>query len=140
MCIRYMDSYSCGHAYTTNTVECLYGPCRIIEHRPGKKMSVQCARLTCRRSDWAVARVSDYDYDYERRSERRVVKSRDCGRDFGFREQRHRGHGRVDVDEHSWMAVGDGYFAAGHSRRTVRSGSLGEKSSVERFYATILEH
>jgi hypothetical protein len=138
MCIKYTDTYSCGHVYTSSTVECHYGPCRIIEHRPGMKTRDSCARLACRRSDWTVARVDDYDY--ERRSERRTVKARDCGRDLGFRGDRRRGHGRVDLVEHSWITVGDGYLAAGHSRRTVRIGSPVEKSAAERFFAAILEH
>jgi hypothetical protein len=137
MCIKYLDTYSCGHLFTSITVECLYGPCRDIKHKPGKQRGERCARLICRSSDWTIARVSDYDYDYPRRSERRVIRARDCGNDLGFRDERRRGRERVDVDEHNWISIDDDYVAAGHYRRTVRSRSLGEKPSVVRFIETI---
>jgi hypothetical protein len=102
-----------------------------MELRPGKQTGSNCARLSCRHSDWTVARADDH---HERRSDRRAVQTRDCARGVGFRD----GRGRVDVEvERSWVEVGRGYVAAGHSRSSVRVGARREKSSVERIFAFI---
>jgi hypothetical protein len=133
MCIKYTDNYSCGHVYASKTVRCFGGRDCIIEHRAGKQMHRNCARLACR-SEWKFTRYDDYEYEY--RSESKTVTVRDCGMDFGFRDSRRRGHGRLDMDRnHRWVEVGDGYIAAGHSKKTVRIGS-----PVERFFAAIMDH
>jgi hypothetical protein len=133
MCIKYTDNYACGHVYASRTVECIDWRRCIMKYRAGKQMRDNCARLACH-SECESTRFDDYEY--ECRLERKVVKVRDGGMDSGFRDSRRRGHGGFDVDrDHKWIEVGDGYIAAGHSKKTVRIGL-----PVERFFAAIMDH
>jgi len=136
MCIKYTDTYSCGHVYSTNTIKCFDARCHIVEYRPGTKARSSCARLICRRSEWSTSTRFD-NYEYERRSHRRVVRERDCGRDFGFREySRRRLLSGLDVDrERRWVEVGDGYVATRRSRRIVRIGP-----SVDGMFVAIINY